>query len=124
MLGLTRGGLTSKLHLSCDGHGRLLSLMVTAGQRHDSTQLEPVLDAIRVPVSAVDDRANGLTGSQPAKATSLNTAGGCCGDAASGTRFRHGAISDGGVSTGRSIADAMSLNAVSTGSNTGGGDLL
>jgi transposase len=26
-----------------------LSIVLTAGQRHDSTQLEPVLDAIRVP---------------------------------------------------------------------------
>ncbi len=48
-LGRSRGGLTSKLHLACDGRGRPLSIVVTPGQRHDSTQLEPVLDAIRVP---------------------------------------------------------------------------
>jgi transposase len=41
--------LTSKVHLSCDGKGRPLSIVVTAGQRHESTQLETVLDAIRVP---------------------------------------------------------------------------
>ena len=41
--------MTSKVHLSCDGKGRLLSVIVTAGQRHESTQLEAVLDAIRVP---------------------------------------------------------------------------
>jgi transposase len=41
--------LTSKVHLSCDGKGRPLSVVVTAGQRHESTQLEAVLDAIRVP---------------------------------------------------------------------------
>jgi transposase len=37
------------LHLSCDGEGRPLSLVVTAGQRHESKHLEAVLDAIGVP---------------------------------------------------------------------------
>jgi transposase len=41
--------LTTKLHLACDGKGRPLSVVLTPGQRHDSTQLEPVLDGIRVP---------------------------------------------------------------------------
>ena len=40
--------MTSKVHLSCDGKGRPLSVVVTAGQRHESTQLGTVLDAIRV----------------------------------------------------------------------------
>ena len=44
----SRGGLTTKLHLACDGKGRPLSVVLTAGQRHESTQLEAVLDAIRV----------------------------------------------------------------------------
>jgi len=48
-LGRSRGGLTTKLHLACDGKGRPLSIVVTPGQRHESTQLEPLLDAIRVP---------------------------------------------------------------------------
>ena len=47
-LGRSRGGLTTKLHLACDGRGRPLSVVVTPGQRHESTQLEAVLDAIRV----------------------------------------------------------------------------
>jgi transposase len=47
-LGHSRGGLTAKLYLSCDGKGRPLSVLVTAGQRHESTQLGAVLDAIRV----------------------------------------------------------------------------
>lgn len=41
--------MTTKLHLACDGKGRPLSVVLTAGQRHDSTQLDAVLDAIRVP---------------------------------------------------------------------------
>ncbi|MEU9182786.1 IS5 family transposase [Streptomyces sp. NPDC048550] len=48
-LGRSRGGLTTKIHLSADGRCRLLSLVVTAGQRADCTQFEPVIDKIRVP---------------------------------------------------------------------------
>jgi transposase len=48
-LGRSRGGFTTKLHLAFDGRGRPLSIVLTAGQRHDSTQLEATLDAIRVP---------------------------------------------------------------------------
>ncbi|WP_417198397.1 IS5 family transposase [Streptomyces stelliscabiei] len=48
-LGRSRGGFTTKLHLSADGHCRPLSLIVTPGQRADCTQFKPVLENIRVP---------------------------------------------------------------------------
>jgi transposase len=48
-LGRTRGELSTKVHLCCDGKGRPLSVVVTPGQRNDGTQLFAVLDAIRVP---------------------------------------------------------------------------
>lgn len=48
-LGRSRGGFSTKLHLAADGRGRPLAVCLTAGQRHESTQLEPVLDDIRVP---------------------------------------------------------------------------
>jgi hypothetical protein len=48
-LGRSRGGFTSKLHLSADGRCRPLSLIVTPGQRADCTQFKQVLDKIRVP---------------------------------------------------------------------------
>jgi transposase len=48
-LGRSRGGLTAKVHLATDGRGRPLGMLVTAGQRHESTQLAPLLDTIRVP---------------------------------------------------------------------------
>ncbi|WP_411978014.1 IS5 family transposase [Streptomyces phaeochromogenes] len=48
-LGRSRGGFTSKLHLSADGRCRPLPLVVTPGQRADCTQFEPVLEKIRVP---------------------------------------------------------------------------
>ncbi|MGW9597521.1 IS5 family transposase [Streptomyces chartreusis] len=48
-LGRSRGGFTTKLHLSVDGRCRPLSLIVTPGQRADCTQFKPVLEKIRVP---------------------------------------------------------------------------
>ncbi|WP_425357045.1 IS5 family transposase [Streptomyces inhibens] len=48
-LGRSRGGFTTKLHLSADGRCRPLSLIVTPGQRADCTQFNPVLEKIRVP---------------------------------------------------------------------------
>uniref|UniRef100_UPI003570B573 IS5 family transposase n=1 Tax=Streptomyces chryseus TaxID=68186 RepID=UPI003570B573 len=50
-LGRSRGGFTTKLHLSADGRCRPLSLVVTPGQRADCTQFKPVLEKIRVPKS-------------------------------------------------------------------------
>jgi transposase len=48
-LGRSRGGLSTKLHLSCEQGQKPLSMVVTAGQRGDSPQFIPVLEAIRVP---------------------------------------------------------------------------
>ncbi|MFF1787961.1 transposase [Kitasatospora sp. NPDC058243] len=48
-LGRSRGGFTSRVHLSADGRCRPLSLVVMPGQRADCTQFEPVLEKIRVP---------------------------------------------------------------------------
>ncbi len=55
-LGRSRGGLTTKLHLVSEGHGRPLAVTLTAGQRHESTQLAPLLDRIRVPRYQPDGR--------------------------------------------------------------------
>ncbi|AEM84214.1 transposase IS4 family protein [Streptomyces violaceusniger Tu 4113] len=44
-----RGGLTSKVHLAAEQGQKPLSVVITAGQRGDSAQFEPVLEAIRVP---------------------------------------------------------------------------
>ncbi|MFD0144850.1 IS5 family transposase [Streptomyces sp. NPDC127129] len=48
-LGRSRGGFTTMIHLTCEQGQKPLSLLVTAGQRGDSPQFEPVLNAIRVP---------------------------------------------------------------------------
>ena len=44
-----RGGLTTKVHLACEQRQKPLSVLVTAGQRGDSPQFQPVLERIRVP---------------------------------------------------------------------------
>ncbi|MFE1885261.1 transposase [Streptomyces diastatochromogenes] len=48
-LGRSRRGLTTKLHLAAEQGQKPMSIVVTAGQRGDSPQFEPVLDKVRVP---------------------------------------------------------------------------
>lgn len=48
-IGRSRGGLTTKLHLVCDGRGLPLSMMITAGNINDTTMMSAVLENIRVP---------------------------------------------------------------------------
>ena len=48
-LGRSRGGWATKLHLSCEQGRRLMSLVLTGGQRGDSPQFITVLARIRVP---------------------------------------------------------------------------
>ncbi|MEU6729797.1 IS5 family transposase, partial [Nonomuraea wenchangensis] len=48
-LGRSRGGFTTKLHLSADGRCRVLSLVLTPGQYGDSPQFRRLLGSIRVP---------------------------------------------------------------------------
>lgn len=48
-LGRSRDGWTVKVYLACEQGRRPLSFLVTAGQRGDSPQFTPVIEAIRVP---------------------------------------------------------------------------
>jgi transposase len=43
-LGRSRGGFSCKIHLTADGLGNPLRVILTAGQRHDSTQAQVLLD--------------------------------------------------------------------------------
>ena len=47
-LGRSRGGFGTKLHLVTDGRGLPLAAEVTAGQRHESTQFEGLMEAVRI----------------------------------------------------------------------------
>ncbi|WP_165959276.1 transposase [Actinomadura sp. KC345] len=48
-IGHSRGGLTSKNHLVCDGRGRTLAFVLAPGQAADTSMLIATLDKIRVP---------------------------------------------------------------------------
>ena len=48
-LGRSRGGWSTKPHVSCEQGRRLMSLVLTGGQRGDSPQFIAVLERIRVP---------------------------------------------------------------------------
>ena len=48
-LGRSKGGFGSKFHLVTDSSGVPLAVEVTAGQQHESTQVETVLDSIGIP---------------------------------------------------------------------------
>ena len=48
-MGRSRCGFGSKFHLVTDGHGTPLAVEVTAGQVHESTQAEAVMDGIAIP---------------------------------------------------------------------------
>ncbi len=48
-LGRSRGGWSTKLHLACEQGQRLLSLVVTGGQRGDAPQFPAVMAGISVP---------------------------------------------------------------------------
>lgn len=48
-IGRSRGGLTTKNHLVCDGKGRALAFILTPGQTADTSMLTATLEQIRVP---------------------------------------------------------------------------
>ncbi|MFJ4647292.1 transposase [Streptomyces bobili] len=48
-MGRSHGGFTTKLHLTVEQGQKPKSIVVTAGQRKDSRQFEPVLGKVRVP---------------------------------------------------------------------------
>ncbi|GAB3882182.1 hypothetical protein GCM10027612_12390 [Microbispora bryophytorum subsp. camponoti] len=47
--GRSRGGLTTKIHLACDGRGLPLAVVVTPGNVNDCTVFKAVLESVRVP---------------------------------------------------------------------------
>ncbi|MFI1676412.1 hypothetical protein [Streptomyces sp. NPDC020607] len=68
-LGRSRGGLTTKLHLAVEQGQQPMSTVITAGQRGDSPQFEPVLKKVRVARRGSGIRGPGPTGSAPTRHT-------------------------------------------------------
>ncbi|WP_437097599.1 transposase [Streptomyces longwoodensis] len=127
-LGRSRGGLTTKVHLACDGKGRSLAIMLTPGQRHDGICARPLLEWIRVPRAGLGrprsrpDRvlADKAYSSRGFRAL-LPKRGIACTipEKTDQQRHRHNRGHHGGRprhSTGRSIAAATSSSGVSTAS--------
>lgn len=56
MLGHSRGGLTSKLHVVADARGRLVHCWLPAGPCHDAVHALPLLQDL-APAYMVADRA-------------------------------------------------------------------
>lgn len=48
-LGRSRGGLSTKVHLACDGLGRPLGFVLSGGNANDCTRFEQVMGSINVP---------------------------------------------------------------------------
>ncbi|MFI0374518.1 IS5 family transposase [Actinomadura sp. 1N219] len=48
-IGRSRGGLTTKAHVIVEGRGLPMAMLVTAGNVHDSTVFEQLMQAVRVP---------------------------------------------------------------------------
>jgi hypothetical protein len=88
-LGASRGGLSTKLHLRTDGHGRPLVLLATLGQRHEVIQPERLLDGGAVKRTGHDGRPgrgrprSGRPSWSGTRATRTRVHGGCCAVAAS-----------------------------------------
>jgi transposase len=43
-LGRSRGGFSTKLHVRVEGRGKPLVLLITAGQRHEQSAFEPLME--------------------------------------------------------------------------------
>jgi len=86
-LGRSRGGLTTKIHLACEQGQKVLSLVVTAGQRGDSPQFQAVLDGINVPRTGAGRPAHGPARSGQTRPTAPAPTALTCADAASPAPF-------------------------------------
>lgn len=61
-LGRSRGGYSTKIHVLCDGEGTLLGVTVTGGQRHESTELENLIDHCELSLYRHDSRPDAIAG--------------------------------------------------------------
>jgi transposase len=47
-LGVSRGGLSTKIHILCEGQGKPLALTLTPGQDAEGGQVQPLLDQVQI----------------------------------------------------------------------------
>ncbi|MFJ8660557.1 IS5 family transposase [Streptomyces sp. NPDC093795] len=68
-LGRSHGEFTTKLHLALEQGQKPMSIVITAGQRGDSPQFEPVWEKVRVPRIGPGGNASVPIGSAPTRRT-------------------------------------------------------
>jgi transposase len=56
-VGRSRGGLTTKIHARVDGQGRPIKILITPGQAHDLTAVEPLLANLKRRTIIIADKA-------------------------------------------------------------------
>ncbi|MEZ6105874.1 MAG: IS5 family transposase [Pirellulaceae bacterium] len=61
-LGRSRGGYATKIHVLCDGHGTLLGMTITGGQRNESTEFENLIDHCELSLHRVAARPDAIAG--------------------------------------------------------------
>ena len=96
-LGRSQGGFRTKMHLRAEGGGKPLTILITAGQRHEQTVFEPLMvtGAIKRGAGAAHARVpNAWPGTG---ATAARMSGTICAGAASGWSFRAAGTSGAGV---------------------------
>ena len=47
-LGRSRGGFSTKIHVLCEGAGLPISVLLTPGEAHEATMLEPLLSTVKI----------------------------------------------------------------------------
>ena len=48
-MGYSRGGFGTKVHLLIEGHGHILAIFLTGGQRHESKFFEKLMERVMLP---------------------------------------------------------------------------
>lgn len=47
-LGRSRGGFSTKIHVLCEGAGLPICVLLTPGEAHEATMIEPLLSSVRI----------------------------------------------------------------------------
>lgn len=72
-LGRSRGGYSTKLHVMTDAKGNLLAVCATGGQKHESTQLQCMLENCMLSLHRLDQRPEALVGDKGYSSKAIRT---------------------------------------------------
>jgi hypothetical protein len=83
-LGRSQGGFSAKLHLRAEGGGKPMTLLLTAGQPHEQTQFEALMEQGAVKRAGRGGRGSGRVGWRATRPTAVGQSGVICVVGASG----------------------------------------